>query len=85
MKSWEFVVELDEAADRLREAKDVLERIQKAARSGRNYSIAETAGHYLKQVNEILSCDNGEAGLEPLVNVLHDEYLNSDEYKGGSK
>jgi hypothetical protein len=70
---------LEDANEALIKAAKILRRVQEEAWAGRNYTMAETAAHYAKQVEEIMNCDNGEAGLFPLIGTL------AAKIKGGSK
>jgi hypothetical protein len=59
---------LAEALNALRTARDALREIQQD-RSDHGF-ICGDAGHYAKEIDDLISCDHGGSGLESLLRIV---------------
>ena len=56
---------LAKAANALRTARETLEKVQ----TGCNW-ISNDAAYYKAEIDELISCDNGEGGLDALITLM---------------
>jgi hypothetical protein len=62
---------LAKAANALRTAADAMRQIQDDKSD--NHYICEDARFYLTQIQELISCDHGQAGLDALIHKVNQQ------------